>query len=88
MIKNLLKNFITLAAKRKDAINKYCWNEEKGFYFDYDYINSSQKTSLTLASAFPLYFKIASSSQADKVAGIIERIFFTTRWLNNNYRIN
>ena len=56
-------------------IDTYCWNAEKGFYFDYDYVASVQKTSLTLAATFPLYFKIASVIQADKVAAIIEEHF-------------
>ena len=67
--------FITFSDKRKNAIDTYCWNEESGFYFDYDYVASSQKTSLTLAATFPLYFKIASANQADKVAAIIEKHF-------------
>jgi alpha,alpha-trehalase len=69
------EEFISLAAARKEAINNYCWNEDKEFYFDYDYVASLQKTPLTLAAAFPLYFKIASPIQADKVAAIIEEYF-------------
>ena len=73
--KKYVEKFITLAAKRKDAIDKYCWNEEKGFYFDYDQITFSQKNSLTLAAVFPLYFGVASQAQADKVSDKIERHF-------------
>ncbi len=69
------QKFVSFAAKRKSAINKYCWNDERGFYFDYDFVASSQKKSLTLAGTFPLYFKIASSQQADSVAKIIEEQF-------------
>ncbi len=69
------QKYISFAVKRKQAIDTYCWNSEKGFYFDYDFISSSQKKSLTLASTFPLYFKIASSQQADAVARIIESQF-------------
>ena len=69
------EKFITLAVKRKNEITKYCWSEEKGFYFDYDYVASAKKTSLTLAATFPLYFKIASVIQADKVAALIEEFF-------------
>ncbi|MEO8108905.1 MAG: alpha,alpha-trehalase TreF [Ginsengibacter sp.] len=73
--KTSAEKFITLAVKRKDAIDKYCWNEEKGFYFDYDYTISSQTNSFTLAAAFPLYFNIASQKQADAVAEIIKSDF-------------
>jgi alpha,alpha-trehalase len=73
--KKSAEKFITLEVKRKNEITKYCWSEEKGFYFDFDYVASAQKTSLTLAATFPLYFKIASVIQADKVAAIIEEHF-------------
>ena len=72
--KKSFEKFIALAAARKKAIT-WCWNEDKGFYFDFDYVASAQKTSLTLAATFPLYFKIASARQADKVAAIIEEHF-------------
>jgi alpha,alpha-trehalase len=69
------EEFISLAAVRKEAINNYCWNEDKEFYFDYDYVASLQKLPLTLAAAFPLYFEIASTNQAGNVAAIIEKSF-------------
>ena len=67
--------FETAANNRKEAIDKYCWNEDKGFYFDYDYVAGKQKQSLTLAGAFPLFFEIASKNQASSVAKIIEKNF-------------
>ena len=69
------EKFITLADKRKEAIEKYCWNNEKGFYFDYDYIASAQKKSLTLAGSFPLFFEIASDAQAQAVAKKLKEHF-------------
>jgi alpha,alpha-trehalase len=56
------------AEKRKQAINDYCWNEEKGFYFDYDFVEELQTNSYTLAASFPLYFKMATARQAEKVS--------------------
>jgi len=67
--------FKTLANKRMQAIEKYCWNEEKGFYFDYDYVQNQQKNSLTLAGVFPLFFEIASREQANAIAAILEEKF-------------
>jgi alpha,alpha-trehalase len=61
----------TAAEKRKESINKYCWNKEQEFYFDYDYIAHKQKESFTLAAAFPLFFKIASKEQA---AGVVKKL--------------
>ena len=69
------EKFLSLAMKRKKAIDSYCWNDAKNFYFDYDCAGASQKRSYTLAATFPLYFKIASQQQADGVAEIIKRDF-------------
>ncbi|MEP6949750.1 MAG: alpha,alpha-trehalase TreA [Ginsengibacter sp.] len=65
----------TAANKRKAAIDKYCWNSKKGFYFDYDYTAREQKESFTLAAAYPLFFEIASEQQAARVAKIVEEKF-------------
>jgi len=73
--KQSAEKFIALAASRKEAINTYCWNEDKGFYFDFDYVAGIQKLSLTLAATFPLFFRIASGEQGSGVATIIEDQF-------------
>ena len=64
-----------LADKRKTAIEKYCWNEEAGFYVDYDFASGTQKKEITLGGIAPLYFKVASQQQADLVAEIIQGKF-------------
>ena len=69
------EKYLNLAEKRKAAIQKYCWNESKGFYIDYDFAAGKQKDSLTLAAAFPLFFNIADPTQAKKVADIIKEKF-------------
>lgn len=66
----------TIAAdKRKQAIEKYCWNDAAGFYVDYDFVAGKQKEELTLAGTAPLYFKTASQPQADLMAEIIQAKF-------------
>ena len=69
------QHYKQLAEKRKDAIQKYCWNEEAGFYFDYDFVAGEQKNELTLAGIAPLYFRIATQQQADLAAEIIQSKF-------------
>lgn len=69
------ENYKNLAERRKENIDKYCWNDELKFYFDFDHVGNKQKESLTLAAAFPLYFEIASQKQADSVAKMIEEKF-------------
>jgi alpha,alpha-trehalase len=69
------KNYQLLADKRRDSIQKYCWNGEQSFYFDYDFKERKNKQSLTLAGAFPLYLKIATAAQAKEVVHIIREKF-------------
>ncbi len=73
--KILSEKYQTTASERKRAINKYCWNKDENFYFDYDYVEGKQKQSLTLAAAFPLFFKIANADQADGVAKYLQKHF-------------
>jgi alpha,alpha-trehalase len=70
--------FNVLADNRKNTINSYCWNEEKGFYFDYNFVKKEQTPHYTLAAAFPLFFKMATQEQAEKVAKIIIDKFLKT----------
>lgn len=69
------KKFSELAEKRKAAIQKYCWNEREGFYFDFDLSTAKQKTVFSLAAAYPLFFKVASKAQAESLAQVIEQRF-------------
>ncbi|MEL6560304.1 MAG: alpha,alpha-trehalase TreF [Bacteroidota bacterium] len=57
-------NYRDLAENRKEAILRYCWDEEKQFFTDYNFVENSYSPKVTLAGAFPLYFKICSLSQA------------------------
>jgi len=67
--------YIALHNKRQYAIEKYCWNEKSGFYFDYDWMNRQQKQSLTLAGATPLFINSTSAAQAHKVSLMIKDKF-------------
>jgi len=67
--------FETAAGNRKAALDRYCWNDVAGFYFDYDYVVGKQKESMTLAAAFPLFFKMASKEQAAGVSKMLLKKF-------------
>ena len=71
----LAKRYQQKAERRARAIEKYCWSENDGFFFDYNFHKHEQTPHATLAAMFPLYVKIASSKQAAKVAERIERDF-------------
>ena len=63
--------YLLLSEKRKAAILNYCWNEEKKFFFDFDFIEQKQKDQPTLAATFPLFFKIATPHQATAMKEIL-----------------
>lgn len=63
------------AQQRRLAILKYGWNEAAGFFSDYHHTGQKQSEQLTLAGVFPLFFNIATTEQARKVAETVEREF-------------
>ena len=56
-----------LIKKREQDIQQTFWNEETGFFHDYDAVAGRQTEALTLAGAFPLFFKLATPEQASRV---------------------
>lgn len=52
------------AEARKVAVNTYLWDEESGFFFDYDYINETPSTVLSLAAFMPMCVGMATEEQA------------------------
>jgi alpha,alpha-trehalase len=69
---NNLKNYdceywLKKAETRKEAMNQYLWNEEHSCFFDFDFENKRQVVFLSATSFFPLWAKIATQEQADKM---------------------
>ena len=71
----MARRFRKIAAKRKDAVNEYLWDEEKQFYMDYNFHHQHHTGVLSLAGVFPLYAGIAGEAEAASVAEIIKRDF-------------
>ncbi|WP_026899085.1 alpha,alpha-trehalase TreF [Daejeonella oryzae] len=73
--------------KRIEFLNTYCWNNEDGLYYDYNFRTKKQVKIPSLATTYPLFFKMASAEQAKKVAGNIRSKFLKsgglTTTLNN-----
>ncbi len=65
----------TRAKQRQLAIQKYCWNEEKGFFMDYDFKTKQHTTVPSLAGMYPFEAGIGTKEQAAKAAKIIESDF-------------
>ena len=62
------KIMASYAAKRKAAIQKYCWNATAGFYGDYNFVYKEKSEVLTAAGLFPLFVKISTTTQAVQIA--------------------
>jgi len=60
---------------RRQAIQQYNWNEEAGFYFDYNHAAGRQSGLYTLAAVYPLFFRVATAVQAEQVARVLEAQF-------------
>ncbi|HSF45440.1 MAG TPA: trehalase family glycosidase, partial [Chitinophagaceae bacterium] len=61
------------AAARKKAVDKYCWNESKGMYSDYHFVNKKVSDAVTLAGMFPLFVKLADKQRAEKQKDVVMR---------------
>ena len=53
--------------RRKHLINRYCWNEDKGLYFDYNTRTKQQMNFESVTSLWPLWCGVASSEQAESL---------------------
>ena len=68
-------SFAEKALQRQEAIWSYCWNEEKEFYQDYDFVAGEYTEVLSLAGMFPFYFGVAQESHIEGAAKTLEADF-------------
>lgn len=55
------------ADQRRDLINTYCWDAERGGFFDYDHVNQRRSTVVSAATFQPLWAGLATPEQAAAV---------------------
>lgn len=70
-----INHYTTTIKQRKKGVQDYCWSEEKGFYFDYNFQTQKRSKIASLAAVFPLFFNISSPNQAERVALKLEKEF-------------
>lgn len=66
------------AARRRELVDQFCWDEERGAYFDYDAANWRCGDVLSTAAFVPLFAGMASAEQAAalvKSLPLLERPF-------------
>lgn len=64
-----------LAARRKAAINKYCWNAKQGWYFDYNISQKTMSREMTIAGMSPFFFHVAPDAYAAPAAKAVQDNF-------------
>jgi alpha,alpha-trehalase len=52
------------AENRKEKIQKYLWDLQRGLYFDYDFVNSTRSSYEYVTTFFPMWVGIATPEQA------------------------
>ena len=57
-----------LASARQKGIETHLWNNQEGWYADYDLKSKKVRNQLTAATLFPLYVNAAAKDRASKVA--------------------
>ncbi len=71
----LAELYAQAAANRARAITDYCWSDAHGFFCDYQFVAGQPSAQLSLAGLMPLFFRIATATQADAVARKVREHF-------------
>ena len=59
--------YLKASERRKKTIIELMWNEKNGFFFDYNWKLKRQSNFYSLAGFFPLWVKMVTLSQAEKM---------------------
>ena len=57
-------HWTAVAEARRTAINRYLWNPQKGFFFDWNFASNRQSDYLYLTGFYPLWAGLATPEQA------------------------
>jgi alpha,alpha-trehalase len=63
------------AQLRQQHITDYLWDDQLGFFFDYNVHTGAPTSTWSLAAVYPLYFRLATPKQAQQVASHIQEKF-------------
>lgn len=64
------------AKNRAAKVSYYLWDEEKGFFFDYDYKNDKLSDVWSLASYYALWSGLASKEQAERLVDNLDKFIY------------
>jgi len=64
--------FAQRANQRREAVLAYCWDDETGYFMDYDFVAGSSTGVISPAGMFPFFFKMVESEDyASRAAKVI-----------------
>ncbi len=66
----------TDADTRRDLIRQYCWNQEKGFFFEYNYVQERQLPYWSICAYWTLWADVAKPDEADRLVEHLEKFEF------------
>ena len=69
-------NWDSIAQKRSELINKYCYNANDGLFYDYNYTNNSQSKIISAGIYSALWSRLATKAQAEKIRESLKIIEF------------
>jgi alpha,alpha-trehalase len=55
------------AERRRELINRFCWNEANGLFMDYDFVNGRPAAVRSVVTLYPLWVGLATPEQARSV---------------------
>ncbi|MEE4540387.1 trehalase family glycosidase [Streptomyces sp. V4-01] len=61
------------AERRADLVRRLCWDEEQGFFFDYDHQAGRRLPHWSLCGFWPLWAGVATPEQAHRTVDALER---------------
>ncbi|MDP9146925.1 MAG: alpha,alpha-trehalase [Acidobacteriota bacterium] len=65
-----------LAAERKNAIDKYLWDEKRGMFFDYNFVKQERSTYEYVTVFYPLW---AGSATPEQARAVVKNVFVFER---------
>jgi len=68
-----VSEFTHRARVRREAVNRYLWDEAAGVYRDYHFAHKAQVPRASAATLYPLFAALASPAQAAAVAATVAR---------------
>jgi alpha,alpha-trehalase len=65
--KRLYHKYIAQSEKRIKKMNELMWDEQQGFWFDFEYKQQKRSSFFSIAGFYPLWARIATEEQAKKM---------------------